>query len=353
MTAALAADIAARTAPSSPLSGGVENPTDRSRSRSRSGRAGLSVQEAAARLEALRQNIRDAEDDQDRGAGPAAASRGAVGHVEEWASASFDGDQPPAGVLWSRVTAAAAARRPGAGPRLIVWIGDWCWIHPRAVDQTPENWLWLKTRRQVDRVWAVELCCRNPAVSVVVADGRGLSMAATRRLQLAARAGGVRVLLARTPEELACPSAAPVRGLVEGEDADGAGQHDVAHHVAHRAGDEPEASWPRRLHARGFAASAVAETAERLSAAEPAPPRRTASPPRWNARLLRRKGMWPTDDLAEPVAENQRPGSEPDLVLTGEGDGWVVEKRNARMVVRSFERLADRSAPPQAISLAG
>ncbi|BAM04227.1 hypothetical protein [Phycisphaera mikurensis] len=283
----------------------------------------LSVEEASARLAALREKIRDTEEDLDRGAGDAAGGSSARGgHLEEWASADFRGDQPPAGVLWSRVTAARAA---GSRERkLIVWVGDWCWLNPRAVDGTPDDWLWLKTARQADRVWAVELCCRNPAVSVVVADGRGLPMAATRRLQLAARAGGVRVLLARTPEELAMPSAAPVRGIVGG-----------------RVDEEEDAGWPRRLHAGPdtdpTAACAVAEG----RAGDPhASPRRVPSPPRWNARLLRRKGLRPTDDAAET----------PDLMLSGAGggDGWVVEKRHATMVVRSPDRLADRPLPAEA-----
>ena len=276
---------------------------------------GLSVAEAAARLDALRERIRDAERGPERDAdvGPAAADAG--GRLEEWASEAFAGEQPPAGVLWSRVVAAEAARRSapggGSGRSLIAWVGDWCWLNPRSVDGTPENWLWLRTARQADRVWAIELCCRNPAVSVVVADGRGLAMAATRRLQLAARAGGVRVLLARTPEELRAPSAAPVRGLVDSRGTDLL---------------EGDAGWPRRLPG-ARADAAVAEGRAPFAALSPAPTR-AASPPRWNARLLRRKGLRPTDDPSE--------------------SGWVVEKRHARMVLRSPGRLADRPPPAEA-----
>ena len=282
----------------------------------------LTVEQAAARLAALREKIRDTEDDLARGSGdldPAGRrSHASEGRIEEWASAAFDGDQPPAGVLWSRVAAAEAARGPARGRKLIVWVGDWCWIHPRAVDGTPEHWLWLKTARQADRVWAIERCCQNEAVSVVVADGRGLPMAATRRLQLAARAGGVRVLLARTPDELSMPSAAPVRGIVDG----------WTDFSASRTAAQADP----------LAASAVAEGRAGYLYATP---RRAASPPRWTARLLRRKGMRPTDGSAESDA--------PDLLLSGGiDDGWVVEKRDAQLVVRSPDRLAGRSVPAQA-----
>ena len=271
-------------------------------------RGGLSVSEAAERLEALREKIRGVEE----GSGEAGApdvSGGPVGRLEEWASEAFGGEQPPAGVLWSRVLAAGADApgspgSPGgsAGRRLIVWVGAWCWLNPRSVDATPERWLWLRTSRQVDRVWAVELCCRNPAVSAVVADGRGLGLAATRRLQLAARAGGVRVLLARTPDELRAPSAAPVRGLVDSRDTGGNGPA----HPPGSPGSPGTAATPPLPHARGDAG---------------------ASPPRWNARLLRRKGLRPTDD--PPPGE----------------DAWVVEKRHARVVQRPPGGLADRPAP--------
>jgi hypothetical protein len=56
------------------------------------------------------------------------------------------------------------------------------------------------------RIWTIELALRSPAVSMVVADGSGLNIAATRRLQLAAEAGlsadaGAIALLARPPDE--------------------------------------------------------------------------------------------------------------------------------------------------------
>ncbi len=64
------------------------------------------------------------------------------------------------------------------------------------------------------RLWALDLALRCRAVAAVVADGSGFSMAASRRLQVAAEAGQAFVLLARPPEELDVLSAAGVRFVV-------------------------------------------------------------------------------------------------------------------------------------------
>ena len=97
------------------------------------------------------------------------------------------------------------------------------------------------------------------------------------------------MLLARTPEELALPSAAPVRGVVDA-----------------RAEEEDE-GWPRRIHAGAgadpFAARAVAEHGPDDDFTRDAP-----TPPRWTARLLRRKGLRPTD------APRRGSGPRPDAV---------------------------------------
>lgn len=73
------------------------------------------------------------------------------------------------------------------------------------------------------RLWAIDLALRCPALAAVVADGRGLTMPASRRLQLAAEksvagaGGGPLVLLARPPSERGMPSVAGTRWLVERE----------------------------------------------------------------------------------------------------------------------------------------
>jgi hypothetical protein len=57
----------------------------------------------------------------------------------------------------------------------------------------------------------MDLALRSPAVGVVIADGGGLDMAATRRLQLLARSESKWALVARTEGELAQLSAAQTR----------------------------------------------------------------------------------------------------------------------------------------------
>jgi protein ImuA len=53
-----------------------------------------------------------------------------------------------------------------------------------------------------------------PAIAAVVADGSGLPMAATRRLQLAARASDALVMLARPQRDRGVISAAAMRWVV-------------------------------------------------------------------------------------------------------------------------------------------
>lgn len=64
------------------------------------------------------------------------------------------------------------------------------------------------------RLWTIDTALRCPGVTAVVADGSGLGMAATRRLQLAATSSGALVLLARPPGEEREVSAATTRWRV-------------------------------------------------------------------------------------------------------------------------------------------
>lgn len=134
------------------------------------------------------------------------------GMVHEWFS-RFGPAVTLAGRLIQRV------HRSQGG--LVVWVGRWCWPHPRwFVGRWPGRGsmgeaLFVDPSSDGDRLWAVELCVRSPAVTGVIADGRGLTMSATRRLQLAARDGGSRVMLLRSIEERKELSASAVRWLVE------------------------------------------------------------------------------------------------------------------------------------------
>lgn len=64
------------------------------------------------------------------------------------------------------------------------------------------------------RLWAIDTALRCPSVTAIVADGSGLPMAGTRRLQLAAAAADALVLLARPPAEVGEISAATTRWTV-------------------------------------------------------------------------------------------------------------------------------------------
>lgn len=68
-----------------------------------------------------------------------------------------------------------------------------------------------------ETLWAIDTALRSPGVTAIVADGTGLGMAATRRLQLVAADSSALVLLARPPDEAGEVSAATTRWLVERE----------------------------------------------------------------------------------------------------------------------------------------
>jgi len=65
------------------------------------------------------------------------------------------------------------------------------------------------------RLWALDVVLRSGSAAAVIGDGRGLGMAASRRLQLAAEAGGALALLWRRPDEAGVISAARYRWRVE------------------------------------------------------------------------------------------------------------------------------------------
>ncbi len=71
-----------------------------------------------------------------------------------------------------------------------------------------------KGRETSERLWAIDTALRCRGVTAVVADGTGLTMAATRRLQLAAASTGVLVLLARPPQDVGEISAATTRWVI-------------------------------------------------------------------------------------------------------------------------------------------
>jgi hypothetical protein len=118
-------------------------------------------------------------------------------------------------LAWQMVEEAAARD----GQAVILWIGRRSWPHARLLLH-PGRQLLLERSIFVDppnddaRLWALDLGLRSPAVAAVIADGSRLTMAASRRLHLAARGRGGLALLVRPPRELGELSAAESRWLV-------------------------------------------------------------------------------------------------------------------------------------------
>ncbi|MFP4143774.1 MAG: ImuA family protein [Phycisphaeraceae bacterium] len=124
--------------------------------------------------------------------------------------------QPPASLLVH-----LAARIGGSGA--VVWVGRACWPAPWMLGEGGllDRSLCVDPGRQIGtRLWATDLAVRSSAVAAVVADGTGLDMAGSRRLQLAAKAHRTLVLLARPPGEQSARSAAASRWRVEPEVTD-------------------------------------------------------------------------------------------------------------------------------------
>ncbi|MEL6328790.1 MAG: hypothetical protein AAFR38_03945 [Planctomycetota bacterium] len=108
-------------------------------------------------------------------------------------------------------------KEPETG-RLVIWVGRRVWPCPIALEDRAEllgRSLLLDPADDADRLWAIDHAARSRAVRAVIADGTGLDMAGSRRLQLAAEAGGSLVLLARGPRERRAPSTAMTRWLIE------------------------------------------------------------------------------------------------------------------------------------------
>jgi hypothetical protein len=127
--------------------------------------------------------------------------------------------------------ALAAAEEPGSAggaepPRHVPWIGRAVWPYPVLLARPGaaagageagalvERSLCVDPPDAARRLWALALALRSPSVAAVVGDARGLDLTATRRLQLAAEAGGALALLARPPQEERRLSAAATRWRV-------------------------------------------------------------------------------------------------------------------------------------------
>lgn len=160
-----------------------------------------------------------------------------VGSVHEWfglhesAQTSGGGNGgngggwlPPLTVLL-HLARRAAAHRAG----LVVWIGERCHPSPPAMPRDLlSRSLFVSCDTRDQRVWAIDLSLRCAGVCATIADASGLTMAESRRCQLAAAAGEVGgkgggvagengaalALLARPSRERVQLSAARTRWLV-------------------------------------------------------------------------------------------------------------------------------------------
>ncbi|MEL7474014.1 MAG: hypothetical protein AAGK04_11920 [Planctomycetota bacterium] len=126
------------------------------------------------------------------------------------------GDGPPLGVLLGYAQRAAARG-------VVVWVGRGVGPYPHALvhrtgigsDLTAlGRSLFVGVERRAERVWAIEVSLRCPGVALVIGDGRGLTMAESRRLQLVASSCGGVALVARSASEIKAISAARTRWSV-------------------------------------------------------------------------------------------------------------------------------------------
>ncbi len=119
-----------------------------------------------------------------------------------------------------------------AGP--VLWIGRSCWPYPlslvRHTDTVADRHLldasvFIDAGRSrsagADLVWSIEQAARCPGVRAVVADGSGLTMAESRRLQIAAerdrQRGGTPIQIVRSAHERGVLSASRSRWRVTTE----------------------------------------------------------------------------------------------------------------------------------------
>jgi len=131
----------------------------------------------------------------------------AGGHVHEWFLTGGFSEQgvwhPPLTIM----TGLALRRidRPVEDCR-VAWIGRKCWpafqtirgLNPAMMSRS----VFLDPLTDDERFLAIGQALRCPAIKAVIADGSGMSLTVSRRLQLAAESGTVLGLVARPPWEI-------------------------------------------------------------------------------------------------------------------------------------------------------
>jgi hypothetical protein len=138
------------------------------------------------------------------------------GAIHEWV-----GTQSQSGVL-SILIGILGRLIVGADPGLrVFWIGRRvhpyipALVHPAGMGtDLLERSVFVDPDDRAACVWAMDLCLRSRAAVAVVGDGSALSMAQSRRLQLAAGAGESIGLIVRSPRDAGTISAARTRWTV-------------------------------------------------------------------------------------------------------------------------------------------
>lgn len=124
---------------------------------------------------------------------------------------------PPLSVLVHLAAQATAAAARESASLHVCWIGRRLWPSAPSLTATGSGLLsrslFIDAADAPARLWAADLAARSSSILPIV-DGTGFDMAASRRLQLAAEAGGWLVHLARPPGEAGELSAAATRWLI-------------------------------------------------------------------------------------------------------------------------------------------
>ncbi len=134
--------------------------------------------------------------------------------THEWFGPSIDRRDwsPPLGVLAALATRGLEAGLLGH----VAWIGRRVFPYPPALDRrTLAASVFVDAPSLEARVWAMDLALRAQTPIAVIADARGMTLAQSRRVQLAAAHGNGIGLLARPALEEGALSAAVTRWRID------------------------------------------------------------------------------------------------------------------------------------------
>ncbi len=131
------------------------------------------------------------------------------------ASHEWFSDDVTRGVAWRPALGVMLALARSASGLNLALIGRRVWPEAHAWAEALPRCLWVDPPSLAQRLWAIDTALRLLRGGVVLADGSGLNLGATRRVQLAAEAGGSMALLARPWAQAGQLSAAASRWRVE------------------------------------------------------------------------------------------------------------------------------------------